>query len=75
MVIGQAFNGAGDTVTPTMINFVAFWLLQIPVSYLLAKIYNWGPVGVYWSIAISESLLALIAIAVFRRGKWKTVRI
>ena len=75
MVIGQAFNGAGDTVTPTLINFVAFWMLQIPISYVLAKLFNWGPVGVYWGIAISESLLALIAIAVFRRGKWKTVKI
>ncbi|MBK9105634.1 MAG: MATE family efflux transporter [Saprospiraceae bacterium] len=75
MVIGQAFNGAGDTVTPTLINFVAFWMLQIPLSYTFAKLFAWGPVGVYWGIAISESLLALIAIAVFRRGKWKTVKI
>jgi putative MATE family efflux protein len=75
MVIGQAFNGAGDTVTPSVINFVAFWLLQIPISYILAKLLNWGPVGVYWGIAISESLLAIIAIAVFRRGKWKNVKI
>ncbi len=75
MVIGQAFNGAGDTVTPTLINFVAFWMLQIPISYVLAKLFDWGPVGVYWGIAISESLLALIAIAVFRRGKWKSVKI
>ena len=75
MVIGQAFNGAGDTVTPTWINFVAFWLLQIPICYTLAKILNWGPVGVYWGIAISESLLAVIAVLIFRRGKWKTVQI
>lgn len=75
MVIGQAFNGAGDTVTPTIINFIAFWLLQIPLSYTFATLFAWGPVGVYWGIAISESLLALIAIAVFRRGKWKTVQI
>ncbi len=75
MVIGQAFNGAGDTVTPTWINFVAFWVLQIPICYTLAKILNWGPVGVYWGIAISESLLAVIAVFIFRRGKWKTVKI
>lgn len=75
MVISQAFNGAGDTVTPTWINFVAFWLLQIPLSYLLAKLFNWGPVGVYWGIAISESMLAVIAVILFRRGKWKSVRI
>lgn len=75
MVIGQAFNGAGDTVTPTLINFVAFWLVQIPLSYLLARHFGWGTEGVYWAIAISESLLALIAVVVFRRGKWKTVTI
>ena len=75
MVIGQAFNGAGDTVTPTWINFIAFWLLQIPLCYLFGKLMNWGPVGVYWGIAISESLLAVIAIFIFRRGKWKTVMI
>lgn len=75
MVIGQAFNGAGDTVTPSAINFVAFWLLQIPLSYLLAQMLHWGPVGVYWGIAISESLLAVMAILVFRRGRWKTVKI
>ena len=75
MVIGQAFNGAGDTITPSWINFVAFWLLQIPLSYLFAKLFNWGPVGVYWAIAISESMLAVIAIVVFRRGTWKTVKI
>jgi Na+-driven multidrug efflux pump len=75
MVIGQAFNGAGDTVTPSWINFVAFWLIQIPLSYVLAKLFNWGPVGVYWGMAISESMLAVIAIIVFRRGTWKAVKI
>jgi putative MATE family efflux protein len=75
MVIGQAFNGAGDTVTPTLLNFVAFWLLQIPLSYLFARTFQWGPEGVYWAIAISESALAFFAVAVFRRGKWKLVKI
>ncbi len=75
MVIGQAFNGAGDTVTPTLINLVAFWMLQIPLCYIFAKYLTMGPVGVYWGISISESILALIAIAVFRRGKWKSVKI
>ncbi|HJW27712.1 MAG TPA: MATE family efflux transporter [Saprospiraceae bacterium] len=75
MVIGQAFNGAGDTVTPTRINFIAFWLIQIPLCYVLAKLLHWGPNGVYWGIAISESTLALIAIYIFRKGKWKTVKI
>ena len=75
MVIGQAFNGAGDTVTPTLINFIAFWLLQIPLCYAFSRLFDWGPVGVYWAIAISESILAVIAIAIFRRGKWKLVKI
>jgi putative MATE family efflux protein len=75
MVMGQAFNGAGDTVTPTRINFIAFWLMQIPLSYCFSKIFHWGPVGAYWAIAISESSLALISIYVFRKGKWKTIKI
>ena len=75
MVIGQAFNGAGDTVTPTLINFIAFWVLQIPMCYAFSRLFAWGPLGVYWGIAISESLLAIIAIAIFRRGKWKMVKI
>ena len=75
MVIGQAFNGAGDTITPTWINFIAFWVLQIPLSYTLAEFFEWGPVGVYWAIAISESFLAVLAVYIFRKGKWKTVKI
>ncbi|HUR30638.1 MAG TPA: MATE family efflux transporter [Saprospiraceae bacterium] len=75
MVIGQAFNGAGDTVTPSWINFIAFWLLQIPLCYTFGKVFGWGPVGVYWGIAISESILAIIAVFIFRKGKWKLVKI
>ena len=75
MVISQAFNGAGDTVTPSIINFIAFWLLQIPMCYSFSTMLDWGPVGVYWGIAISESVLAIIAIFIFKRGKWKAVMI
>ena len=75
MVIGQAFNGAGDTITPSWINFIAFWTLQIPLSYTFAKLFHWGPVGVYWAIAISESFLAVLAVYIFRKGKWKNVKI
>ena len=75
MVIGQAFNGAGDTVTPSWINFIAFWLIQIPLCYTLGQLLNLGPVGVYWGIAISESILAVIAVFIFRRGKWKLIKI
>ena len=75
MVIGQAFNGAGDTRTPTILNLVCFWLIQIPLAYLLAKSFAWGPTGVFASIAISFSLLAVIGVWAFRRGTWKTVRV
>ena len=72
MVIGQSFNGAGDTVTPTILNFICFWLIQIPLAYYLAKVVGLGPKGVYITIAISSSILAVLAVLVFRRGKWKT---
>jgi putative MATE family efflux protein len=71
MVIGQSLNGAGDTKSPTIVNFICFWLIEIPLAYTLAKTLKWGPEGVFWSIAISESILAIIFIFVFRRGKWK----
>ena len=75
MVISQAFNGAGDTRTPTLMNFVCFWLVEIPVAYLLALHWGWGPEGAFWAIAISETLLAIICIVLFRRGKWKLVKV
>ena len=75
MVLSQSLNGAGDTKTPTMINIVCFWVVEIPLAYTLAHLLNWGPPGVFWSVAISETLLAVIAIFVFRRGRWKTVQV
>jgi putative MATE family efflux protein len=75
MVIGQAFNGAGDTRTPTILNLLCFWIVQIPLAYLLSKTWALGPAGVYAAGAFSFSLLALISIALFRRGKWKTIRV
>ncbi len=75
MVIGQSFNGAGDTVTPTILNFICFWIIQIPLAYFLAKVVGLGPKGVYITIAISSSILAILAIIVFRRGKWKTQKV
>lgn len=75
MVIGQSLNGAGDTKTPTIMNLICFWALEIPLAYLFANVFNWGPSGVFWSIAISESILAVIAIFVFRRGKWKNMQV
>ncbi|MBR9921924.1 MAG: MATE family efflux transporter [Bacteroidetes bacterium] len=75
MVITQAFNGAGDTRTPTAINIFCFWLLEIPLAYFLAILSDWGPSGVYWAIAISEATLAVIAVFLFRRGRWKLVEV
>lgn len=75
MVISQAFNGAGDTMTPTLLNLFIFWGIQIPVAYLLAKFWHWGPTGVYVSISFAESILAVVAIILFKRGKWKKVNV
>jgi putative MATE family efflux protein len=75
MVLSQSLNGAGDTRTPTIINIVCFWLVEIPLAYTLAHILNWGPPGVFWSVATSEILMAVLSILVFRRGHWKTVQI
>jgi len=71
MVIIQAFNGAGDTRTPTMINLVCFWVVQLPLAWLLGIQLKIGPNGVYTAILVTEVLLAAIAITVFRRGTWK----
>lgn len=71
MVILQAFNGAGDTWTPTGVNLVAFWMVQIPLAWFLAHVVGIGHEGVYWAIAASYSLSALIGLVLFRRGKWK----
>ncbi|MEM9849605.1 MAG: MATE family efflux transporter [Bacteroidota bacterium] len=75
MVLGQAFGGAGDTRTPTIVNFVCFWLIEIPLAYFLSLQLDWGVRGVLWSIAISETVLAIIFVFLFRRGKWKTVEV
>ncbi len=72
MVFTQSFNGAGDTLTPTIINLVVFWLWEIPLAYVLALHFGFGPSGVFWSITIAFSTLAIVSALVFRRGKWKT---
>jgi putative MATE family efflux protein len=75
MVIGQAFNGAGDTRTPTYMNLFCFWLIQIPSAYFLAKVLQLGPAGVFSAQAFTFSLSAIIGVLIFRRGKWKHVRV
>lgn len=75
MVMIQALNGAGDTKTPTWINFICFWVFQIPLAYLLAKSFNWGPVGAFVAIPIAETAIAVAAFVFFRKGKWKQVKI
>jgi putative MATE family efflux protein len=75
MVIVQSFNGAGDSRTPTVLNLFGYWLFQIPLAYLLAVKFDFGASGAFWAIAIAESAMAIVAIVIFRRGKWKTVKI
>ena len=75
MVMTQALNGAGDTRTPTLINFAGFWLFQIPLAYFLAKGLNWNVTGVFWAIPIAETIIALAAWYYFRKGKWKAIKV
>ena len=75
MVITQAFNGAGDTWTPTWLNLFCFWLWEIPLAYVLAKVLGFGPRGVFLAITIAFSTLAVASAALFRRGKWKLKKI
>lgn len=71
MILTQALNGAGDTFTPSAMNLLCFWLLQIPLAYWLATQFGAGPNGVFVAIVISESLLSILSILVFRSGRWK----
>ncbi|PWT78769.1 MAG: MATE family efflux transporter [Bacteroidetes bacterium] len=75
MVMANAFNGAGDTWTPTWINLFGFWLFQIPLAYLLAKYFQWGPTGVFVAVPVAETGIAVAAYILFRKGKWKTVQV
>ena len=71
MVIVQSLNGAGDTRTPSILNFVCFWIIQIPIAYWMSTELNFGPNGVFTAIIVSEFFLTISAVLVFRTGKWK----
>ena len=75
MVISQAFNGAGDTRTPTIINFFLYWVLQLPIGYALAVNFDMGPTGVFIAIVVTEVFLSVVYVVFFKRGRWKTVKI
>jgi putative MATE family efflux protein len=75
MVMLQAFNGAGDTVTPTIVNFFGFWMLEIPLAYWLAIPLNLRSNGAFYAIVIAEASIAVASAILFRRGRWKSQRI
>ncbi len=75
MVLVQSFNGAGDTRTPTIMNLFVFWMLQIPLAYFLAIYLGIGAEGAYYSIVISESTFSIVGYFLFKRGRWKTIRV
>jgi len=71
MAIIQAFNGAGDTMTPTWINVFCFWVVQVPLAYFLVLSLGFGPEGVFWAVFVSDVLIGIVGVAFFMRGKWK----
>ncbi len=75
MVLTQAFNGAGDTGTPTKINLIAFWLFQLPLAYFASMTLGLGPIGIFVAITLAEVLLAVISIVWFKKGNWKKVMV
>ncbi len=75
MVSMQAYNGAGDTITPTRINLVFFWLIQIPLAWMLALPLGWSHSGVFWSVFVSETSAGLFTLWLFSRGRWKTAQV
>ncbi|HVV52362.1 MAG TPA: MATE family efflux transporter [Polyangia bacterium] len=75
MVVTQAFNGAGDTRTPTLINLGCYWLWEVPLAWLLAKPLGLGPAGAFISVLVGFSTMAVVGVVLFRRGRWKAARV
>jgi len=75
MVMANAFNGAGDTWTPTWVNLVGFWFFQIPLAYLLSDYLSFGPTGVFIAIPVAETGITIVAFILFRKGRWKKVAV
>jgi len=75
MVLVQAFNGAGDTRTPTIMNLVIYWLMQIPLAYLLSVQLSLNAPGVYWTVVICETIFSITGYFLFKKGKWKTIKV
>jgi putative MATE family efflux protein len=75
MVLTNAFNGAGDTKTPTIINLFCFWGFQIPIAYLMAITFGLGPRGVFLAIIIAETTITIVAFILFKKGSWKKIKV
>jgi Na+-driven multidrug efflux pump len=75
MVMLQAFNGAGDTVTPTIVYFIGFWVFELPLAWALATRLHLRAEGAFLSVVVAECLIAVASIVLFRQGRWKKVRI
>lgn len=75
MVVTNAFNGAGDTRTPTLINIFGFWMFQVPLAFLLAMVFKLGPKGVFIAIVLAETGITIAGIILFRKGRWKKIKI
>ena len=71
----QSLNGAGDTITPTWINFFSFWIIEIPLAYMFALYFGYGQQGVYYAIIMAETIMTIIAVYFFKLGKWKLKKV
>lgn len=75
MVLTQSFNGAGDTWTPTWINFLVFWVFEIPAAWFFSSVLGMGPQGVFLAVTLAFSTLAVVSAVLFRQGRWKTKKV